>query len=113
MSSKNVNSIDHSKSITPQRLNKLRLHLTRRGTNILLTTFVQEISNIFHCKYLLHNPNTNAFAGCYKSTEYKSKVFGETSETNHLKYIRRYDLNKLIFAHLNINSIRYCSKRHK
>ena len=31
-------------------------------------------------------------------TGYKSKVFGETSENNHL--------NKLIFAHLNINSIR-------
>ena len=34
------------------------------------------------------------------------KDFGETSETNHLKYIRRSNLNKLIFAHLNINSVR-------
>ena len=34
------------------------------------------------------------------------KDFGETSETNHLKYIRRSNLNKLIFAHLNIDSVR-------
>ena len=40
------------------------------------------------------------------STEFKSKGFEETRETNHLKHIRRSNLNKLIFAHLNINSIR-------
>ena len=45
---KNVNFIDHSKIIKPQNLNKSRLHLTRRGTSILSTTFVREISNIFH-----------------------------------------------------------------
>ena len=44
----NINFIDHSKSIKPQHLNKSRLHLTRRGTSILSTTFVREISNIFH-----------------------------------------------------------------
>ena len=41
-----------------------------------------------------------------KSTEYKSKVFGDTSEANHLKHIHGSNLNKLIFAHLNINSIK-------
>ena len=44
----NINFIDHSKSIKPQHLNKSRLHLTKRGTSILSTTFVREISNIFH-----------------------------------------------------------------
>ena len=91
----NINFIDHSKSIKSQHLNKSRLHLTRRGTSILSTTFVREISNIFHWQYLLHSPNKNEFAGCYKSTKYKSKVFGETRETNHLKHIRRSNLNKL------------------
>ena len=105
---KNVNFIDHTKSIKPQHLNKSRLHPTRRGTSILSTTFVREISNIFRWQYLLplHSPNTNEFTGCYKSTEYKSKVFIETSKTNHVKYIPRGNLNKLVFAHLNINSIR-------
>ena len=45
---KNLDFIDHSKSIKPEHLNKSRMHLTRRGTSILLTTFVREISNIFH-----------------------------------------------------------------
>ena len=44
----NINFIDLRKNIKPQHLNKSRLHLTRRGTSILSTTFVREISNIFH-----------------------------------------------------------------
>ena len=44
---KSINLIDHNKSIKHQHLNKSKLHLTKRGTNILSTTFVQEISNIF------------------------------------------------------------------
>ena len=44
----NINFIDHSENIKPQHLNKSRLHLTRRATSILSTTFIWEISNIFH-----------------------------------------------------------------
>ena len=44
---KSINLINHSKDIKHQHLNKSKLHLTNRGTNILSTTFVQEISNIF------------------------------------------------------------------
>ena len=41
------NLIDHSKNIKQQHLNKSKLHITKRGTNILSTIFVREISNIF------------------------------------------------------------------
>ena len=44
---KNINLIDHSKNIKQQHLNKSKLHITKRGTNILSTIFVREISNIF------------------------------------------------------------------
>ena len=44
---KNINLIDHSKSIKHQHLSKSKLHLTKTGTNILSTTFVREMSNIF------------------------------------------------------------------
>ena len=44
---KNINLIDRSKNIKHQHLNKSKLHLTKRGTNILSTTFVREISNTF------------------------------------------------------------------
>ena len=44
---KNINLIDHSKSIKHQHLNKSKLHLTKKGTSKISTTFVREISNIF------------------------------------------------------------------
>ena len=44
---KNINLIDYNKNIKHQHLNKSKLHLTKRGTNILSTTLVREISNIF------------------------------------------------------------------
>ena len=44
---KNINLIDHSKNIKHQHLNKSKLHLPKRGTNISSTTFVREISNMF------------------------------------------------------------------
>ena len=44
---KSINLIDHSKDIKHHHLNKLTLHLTKGGTNILSTTSVREISNIF------------------------------------------------------------------
>ena len=42
---KNIKLIDHGKNIKHQHLNKSKLHLTNRGTNIS-TTFAREISNI-------------------------------------------------------------------
>ena len=44
---KKINLIDHSKNIKHQHLNKWKLHLSSRGTNILSTTFVREISIIY------------------------------------------------------------------
>ena len=44
---KNINLTDHSKNKKHQHLNKSKLHLTKRGTNISSTTFVREISNMF------------------------------------------------------------------
>ena len=41
---KNINLIDYSKNIKHQHLNKSKLHLTKRVTNILSTTLVREIS---------------------------------------------------------------------
>ena len=44
---KNINLIDHSKNIKHQHLNKSKLHLTKRATNMISTTSVRAISNIF------------------------------------------------------------------
>ena len=37
---KNINLIDHSKSIKPEHPNKCRLHLTKKGTSLLSFTFI-------------------------------------------------------------------------
>ena len=85
---KNINLIDHSKIIKKQHLNKSKLHLTKRGTNILLTTFAQEISNILQWQCILCSTNgevtrSSNLAG-HKSN---SKKF--CTETNHLKSLRK------------------------
>ena len=54
---KSINLIDHSKDIKHHHLNKLTLHLTKGGTNILSTTFVREISNIFQWQCVLRSAN--------------------------------------------------------
>ena len=71
------------------------MHLTKRGTNISSTTFVREI-----CSTNGKVTGSSNLAG-YKCNN--KKIF---TETNNLKSIRKSNLNRLIFAHLNINSIR-------
>ena len=101
----NINLIDYSKNIKHQHLNKSKLHLTKRGTNILSTTLVREISNIFQWHYVLSSTNGEV-TGSSNLAGYKSnrKIF--CTETNHLESLHKSNLNGLIFAHLNINSIR-------
>ena len=102
---KNINLIDRSKNIKHQHLNKSKLHLTKRGTNILSTTFVREISNTFQWQCVLCSTDgevtgSSNLAGCKSNSK---KLF---SETNHLKPLSKSNLNRLIFVHLNINSVR-------
>ena len=44
--------------------------------------------------------------GISNLAEYKSNSKKLCTETNHFKLLRKSNLNRLIFAHLNINSIR-------
>ena len=101
---KNINLIDHSKSIKPQHLNKSRLHLTKKGTSILSSTFIREIKNIFQWQSLLHSHQNVSTS--FKFAEYKSKTANQNINNTNLQNIRRKNINKLIFAHLNINSMR-------
>ena len=106
MCRKNINLTDYSKNIKPQHLNKSRLHLTKKGTSILSKTFIQEIRNIFQWQFLLHSQG-NVSTNCFNSVDYKSNIVNKNiSYTNHLQTIRKKNVNKLIFVHLSINSIR-------
>ena len=80
---KNINLIDHSKSIKHQHLNKSKLHLTKRGTNMILTTSVWEISNIFQWQCVLCSTNGDV-AGSYNLAGCKSDSKTLCAEINHL-----------------------------
>ena len=43
---KNIYLIDNTNKIKAQHLNKGKLHLNKRGSNILSSTFVSELSRI-------------------------------------------------------------------
>ena len=95
-----INLIDHSKSIKPQHLSKSRLHLTKKGTSILSSTFIREIKNIFQWQSLLHSHQNVSTS--FNSAEYKSKIANQNINNTNLQNICRKNINKLIFAHLNI-----------
>ena len=97
----NVHCIDHEESIKPQHLNKSRLHLNKRGTSVLSSNFIREISNVFQWQCILRS-SSGEFDAFNESAEYKSKG----NDINQLKLIRKMNLNKLVLAHSNVSSIR-------
>ena len=94
---KNVFLIDHFKSITQRHLNKSRLHLNSKGSTVIGETFVNHLSNIFDWRL---ETNYTDKMGC------NDEHMSNSPYADNLKFIRKDNLNKLIIAHLNINSIR-------
>ena len=74
--------------------------MNNRGTSVLSSNFIREISNIFQWQWILRSPSgeINDFN---KSAEHKSKG----SDIKHSKLIHKMHSNKLVVAHLNISSI--------
>ena len=66
-------------------------------------TFVKEISRAFNLRGADNNSNIN-IGGCNTSVLHDVNKESDCNDT--LKSLRKDNLNKLIFAHLNINSIR-------
>ena len=80
---KNINIIDRSKSIKLQHPNKSRLHLTKKGTSILSSTFIRDIKNIFQGKSLLHSHQNVSTS--FNSAEYKSKIANQNINNTKLQ----------------------------
>ena len=100
---RNMYLIDNSKKIKPNHLNKGKLHLNKNGSNILSRTFVNEISRVFNWRVADNNSSIN-IEGCNTSVlHYINKV---SDWNNTLKSLRKGNLNKRVFTHLNLNSIR-------
>ena len=85
--------------IKAQLLNKSKIHLNKRGSNILKSTFVGELSRILTWR---RDKNNTGFT-VEELTNVEQKV---TGGNRVLKSLRCSNLNKLVLAQLNINSIR-------
>ena len=102
---KNLHYINHDKKITVKRLNGSRLHLNKKGTCILSNRFVESISNALQSRSLLRSFGENRSGSCMIN-EYKASCLSESNKVASLYSIRTSNLNKLVAAHLNINSLR-------
>ena len=100
---RNIYLIHHSKKIKTNHLNKDKLYLNKNGSNILSRTFVNEISRVFNWRVANNNSSIN-IEGCNTSVLHDINKVSDCNNT--LKSLRKDNLNKLIFAHLNISSIR-------
>ena len=66
---KKLQFLDHGNTITVRHLNASKLHLNKRGTQILSNVFAEAISNITNWQFVLHslasdnrkNQNTNDY----------------------------------------------------
>ena len=95
---KNIYLIDNTNKIKVQHLNKGKLHF-----NILSSTFASELSRILTWQRDKNNTGFNVEECNSDKTNVDQKV---TDDNRVLKSLRSNNWNKLVFAHLNINSIR-------
>ena len=109
---RNIYFIYHSKTLKTQHLNGSKFHLNRRGSPILQNTVCKFLSNIFNWCFEENSVEIATVSStapqsdkeCSKS---KANQTTNTKNTNmDLKALRLKNVNKLIIAHLNINSLR-------
>ena len=104
---RNFSLIDHAKRIKPTHINRGKLHLNRYASNIFQDTFVQTFSKII-IWYDSEDNIENVDASSSPEKDYKSD--SETTVNNveysvDLRLLHKKNLNKIIAAHLNINSL--------
>ena len=92
----NIYLIDNTSKIKAQHLNKGKLHLSKRGSNVLSSSFGSELFRILTWKCDKNNTG-------FPVEESNQKV---TDGNRVLKSLSCNNLNKLAFARRNINSIR-------
>ena len=103
---KNFYFIDHSKKIKASHLNSSRLHLNRKGANILSSSLTQHISKVFNWQLSGNTSCCNFSESDFEENESSNLKQAKENCRSDLNSLRKDNLDKLIFAHLNINSIR-------
>ena len=95
---KNFELISHENIITEKHLNGSKLHLNKTGTVILSNTFTEAIYRSF--MHSLENSKVSETVTCDEFSIKKPK------ENTNLNFIKKDNFNRLVLAHININSIR-------
>ena len=104
---KKIYFINHGNAITVRHLNASKLHLNKRGTQVLSNQFAEAISNIINWQSVLHSlANNDSINSTHDTDENKAKFNGKQPSGSNLKAIRKGNINKLIIGQLNINSLR-------
>ena len=97
---KNIHLIDNTNKIKTQGLSKGKLHLNKRGSNVLSGIFASELSRIL--TWQSDKSNTGFIVD--ENNSGKTNVDVKVTDGNSvLKSLRCNNLNKLVFAHLNIS----------
>ena len=103
---KNFYLIDHSKKIKARHLNNGRLHFNRKGANIFSSSFKQHISKVFNWQLLGNTSCCNFSESDFEENESSNLKQAKENCRSVLNSLRKDNLDKLIFAHININTIR-------
>ena len=100
---RNFELISHENIITEKHWNGSKIHLNKRATAILSKTFTEAISNsiYWHCfRHSLENSKVSSTVTCNEFNANKPE------ENTNLNFIRKGNFNRLVLAHISINSIR-------
>ena len=94
--------INHSQKIKSHHLNKGKLHLNKKRSTVSRNSFLRETSKVFN--WQLKNDSSRNFEECNFDVALDAEQLSSCDKT--LKSIRNDNVNKSIFAYLNINPIR-------
>ena len=97
---KNIYLIYHSRKIKLHHLNRGKLHLNKKRFAVLHSTFMRVIFRDFN--WQLKNNSSRNFQKCNSDVSLDTEQLWSCSKT--LESIRNDNVDKLIFAHLDINS---------
>ena len=98
---RNLYLIDNTKKFRSHHLNKGKLHLNRKGSKLLNDTFIRQLSHVLN-----RQENDISNISLEECRSHVSNVTQASDCISVLKALRSGNSNKLIFAHININSMR-------
>ena len=98
--------INHCKKIKASHLNSSRLHPNRKGAKNLSSSFTQHVLKVFNFQLSSNTSCCNVSDPNFKENESSNLKQVKENFRSVLKSLRKDNLDKLVLANLNINSIR-------